>query len=140
MFHRRGAIEPGLTSSLPAPRRVAWWVWSGLGSVALIGLLMWAGDSHPAWDASAWDWAWGWVQGLAELVAQVFGGLGRVFDQSGGLSLAQRLGFFAYALLLLYFYWRATRAWLAYKPGPVDVQQLTASTPTLGKTHRPPRT
>ncbi|SEE68088.1 hypothetical protein SAMN05428938_8058 [Streptomyces sp. KS_5] len=133
MFNRRGASEHGLTSALPAPRRVAWWVWSGLGSVALIGLLMWAGDSHPAWDTSAWDWAWGWVQGLAERVAQVVGGLGRVFDQSGGLSLAQRLGFFAFALLLLYFYWRATLAWLAYKPGPVDVQQLTDSTPILGK-------
>ncbi|HET6358168.1 tetratricopeptide repeat protein [Streptomyces sp.] len=132
MFNRRGASEHGLTSSLPAPRRVAWWVWSGLGSVALIGLLLWAGDDHRAWDDEAWDWAWGWVQSLAGWVAQIFGGLGRVFDQAGGLSLGQRLGFFAFVLLLLYFYWRATRAWLAYKPGPVDVQQLTDSTPILG--------
>jgi hypothetical protein len=114
---------------------MAWWVWSGLGSAALIGLLMWAGDGedHQAWDDSAWDWAWGWVQHVAGWLAQIFGGLGRVFDQQGGLSLGQRLGFFAFVLLLLYFYWRATRSWLAYKPGPVDVQQLTDSTPTLGR-------
>ncbi|MFC9683075.1 tetratricopeptide repeat protein [Streptomyces sp. NPDC056948] len=102
----------------------------------MIGLLMWAGEDHPAWNESAWDWAWGWVQGIAGWVAQICGGLGRVFDQSGGLSLAERFGFFAAILLLLYFYWRATRAWLAFKPGPVDVQQLIDSTPPLG-TNKP---
>ncbi|MET7615905.1 tetratricopeptide repeat protein [Streptomyces sp. NPDC005408] len=129
MFNRRGASEHGLTSSLPAPRRVAWWVWSGLGTVALIGLLQWAGEGHSAWDVNGS----GWMQDLARWVARTFGGLGSVFDTHGGLSLGQRLGFFAFVLLLLYFYWRATRAWLAYKPGPVDVQQLTDSTPVLGK-------
>ncbi|MFC9503887.1 hypothetical protein [Streptomyces sp. NPDC057002] len=102
----------------------------------MIGLLMWAGKGYPAWTDNAWDWAWGWVQGIAGWVAQICGGLGRVFDQSGGLSLGERLGFFAAILLLLYFYWRATRAWLAYKPGPVDVQQLIDSTPPLG-TNKP---
>ncbi|MFC9946667.1 tetratricopeptide repeat protein [Streptomyces pratensis] len=61
-------------------------------------------------------------------MAQIFGGLGRVFD-GGGLVLGQRLGFWFAALVVLYLYWRATRAMVAYKPGPVDVQELIDATP-----------
>ncbi|MGX1885016.1 tetratricopeptide repeat protein [Streptomyces sp. NPDC055287] len=94
-----------------------------MGTAVLLGLLTWAGEGHPAWTGGDWGWGFtGWV-------ARVCGGLGQVFDADGGLTLGQRLGFFAVALLVLYLYWRATRAFLAYKPGPVDVQELIDATP-----------
>ncbi|MEU9091803.1 tetratricopeptide repeat protein [Streptomyces sp. NPDC048428] len=61
-------------------------------------------------------------------MAQIFGGLGRVVD-GDGLVPGQRLGFWFVALVVLYLYWRATRALVAYKPGPVDVQELIDATP-----------
>ncbi|MFD3658248.1 tetratricopeptide repeat protein [Streptomyces sp. NPDC058620] len=93
-----------------------------MGTLGLLGLLTWAGNGHPAWS----EGGWGWAQGFTGWVAQIFGGLGRVFD---GLVLGQRLGFWFVALVVLYLYWRATRALLAYKPGPVDVQELIDATP-----------
>ncbi|MFI0711035.1 tetratricopeptide repeat protein [Streptomyces inhibens] len=44
-------------------------------------------------------------------------------------STWSRLVLLVVVLLLLYLLWRATRAWLAYKPGAVDVQQLEDATP-----------
>lgn len=123
MVNRRRESETALTSALPAPRWIAWRMWSAVGTAVLFGLLTWAGEGHAAWTSGDGGWSFtGWV-------AQVWGGLGRVLDADGGLTLGQRLGFFAVALVVLYLYWRATRALLAYKPGPVDVQELIDETP-----------
>ncbi|REK88341.1 hypothetical protein DY245_21690 [Streptomyces inhibens] len=46
-----------------------------------------------------------------------------------GTSTGARLAIFLVLMLLVYLLWRATRAWLAYKPGAVDVQQLEDATP-----------
>ncbi|MEU0987946.1 tetratricopeptide repeat protein [Streptomyces sp. NPDC005953] len=129
MVNRRRENDTALTSALPAPRRIAWWVWSGVGTAALLALLTLAGKGHEAWKGG--DWVWG----ISGWLAQVCGGLGQVFDPDGGLILGQRLGFLAVALLVLYLYWRATRAFLAYKPGPVDVQELIDATPPKSLPH-----
>lgn len=127
MFNRRRDSEISLTSSLPAPRRFAWWLWTGVGIIALLCLLAWAGEDHRAWTDGAWDdWMWWWVQDVTGWIAQIIGGLGRAF--SAGISFGQRLGFFLAAILVIYLLWRATRALLAYMPGPVDVQELTDET------------
>ncbi|MGX1884439.1 tetratricopeptide repeat protein [Streptomyces sp. NPDC055287] len=91
MFNYRSENESSLTAPLPAPRFIAWGVWSFAGTVGTLGVLWWAWNARPAWPA--------------------------------------RMAPFLAVLLLLYFLWRATRAWLAYKPGPVDVQQLEDATP-----------
>ncbi|MFI0155602.1 tetratricopeptide repeat protein [Streptomyces lydicus] len=120
MFHDRADNEHSLTAPLPAPRFVAWWVWSGLGFAGLIAALHWAGGGRTAWAG----------KGLIGFLGQVFGGVGAVFKPgSGGASIGTRIAFFLVTLLLLYLLWRATRAWLAYKPGAVDVQQLEDATP-----------
>lgn len=130
MFNRRSEAEISLTSALPAPRRIAWWIWTGLGVIGLFGLLAWAGEEHRAWADGEWDnWMWGWAQNFTGWVAQVCGGLGRVFGAEAGLSFGQRLTFFLVVLAVIYLYWRATRALLAYTPGPVDVQELVDATP-----------
>jgi hypothetical protein len=130
MINRRSEGDAALTSPLPGPRRVAWWLWSAAGTIAIIALLAWAGEDQRSWSDGTWDdWMWGWVQDLTGWVAQVCGGVGRVFGGDGGLPLGQRIGFFAAVLLALYLYWRAALAWLAYKPGPVDVQELVDATP-----------
>jgi hypothetical protein len=130
MFNRRRDGEISLTSALPAPRRIAWWLWTGLGVIGLLGLLTWAGEGHRAWADGEWDdWMWGWTQNFTGWVAQVCGGLGRVFGVDAGLSFGQRLAFFLVVLAVIYLYWRATRALLAYTPGPVDVQELIDATP-----------
>ncbi|MGP3952374.1 tetratricopeptide repeat protein [Streptomyces sp. 7N604] len=131
MFNRRAENELNLTAPLPAPRFIAWWAWTGVGTAGLLGLLAWAGEDHRAWGDTSWDdWMWPPVQNLIGWLGQVCGGLGRVFKESEGLPIGQRMAFIAYILLLLYVYWRATRAWVAYKPGPVDVQKLEDATPT----------
>ncbi|MFH9065159.1 tetratricopeptide repeat protein [Streptomyces coeruleorubidus] len=121
MFNHRSANENSLTAPLPAPRFIAWWVWSFAGLVGVVGVLWWAGSARPAWPAA----------GFVGFVSQICGGLGAMFraDDKNGVSIGARLAFFLVVLLLLYFFWRATRAWLAYKPGPVDVQQLEDATP-----------
>ncbi|MER6305108.1 hypothetical protein [Streptomyces sp. NPDC001657] len=121
MFHSRAESERSLSAPLPAPRYVAWWWWSGLGFAGLIAALWRAGDGRPAWGGG----------GLVGFTGQVFGGLGAVFKPTkpGGASIGSRLAFVLILLVLLYFLWRATRAWLAYKPGAVDVQQLEDATP-----------
>lgn len=112
--------ERSLNAPLPAPRYVGWWVWSTLGFAGLIAALRAAGEDHPAWKA----------EGFAGFVGEVFGGLGAVFKPwDGGASIGGRLAILLIILVLLYFLWRATRAWLAYKPGAVDVQQLEDATP-----------
>ncbi|MFD9504201.1 tetratricopeptide repeat protein [Streptomyces sp. NPDC060035] len=130
MFNRRSEGGTALTSPLPGPRRVAWLLWSAAGTIAIIALLAWVGEDNRSWSDGTWDdWMWGRVQDLTGWVAQVCGGVGRVFGGNGGLPLGQRIGFFAVVLLVLYLCWRATLAWLAYKPGPVDVQELVDATP-----------
>ncbi|MEJ8671707.1 tetratricopeptide repeat protein [Streptomyces sp. MS1.AVA.1] len=129
MFNRRRENEISLSSPLPVPRRIAWWLWTGLGIFGLLCLLAWAGEDHRAWQDGTWDdWMWGWVQDLTGWIAQVISGLGRVFSGNSGLSFGQRLGIFLAATLVVYLYWRATRALLAFMPGPVDVQELTDET------------
>lgn len=120
MFNGR-ENERSLTAPLPAPRYVAWWVWSGVGFAGLIVSLWMAGAGRPAWAG----------KGVIGFLGQVFGGLGAVFKIRGahGASVGARLAFVLVLLLLLYLLWRATRAWLAYKPGAVDVQQLEDATP-----------
>ncbi len=125
MINRRRESETTLTSPLPAPRRIAWCLWSGVGTLGLLGLLTWAGKESPAWSPTGWEWA----QGFTGWVAQICGGLGRIFDTDGGLGFDVKLGFWLVALFVVYLYWRATRALLAYKPGPVDVQELVDATP-----------
>jgi len=124
MFNRKKS-ENTLTPPLPSPRWFAWWLWSGLGTIGLLILLAWAGEDHRAWHESKR----GLVHDFTGWVAQVCGGLGRVFNINHGLTLDQRLGFLLSALLVFYLFWRATRAWLAFKPGPVDVQDLIDATP-----------
>ncbi|BDM73826.1 hypothetical protein HEK616_73130 [Streptomyces nigrescens] len=121
MFNSRAESERSLTAPLPAPRYMAWWWWSGLGFAGLTVALWQAGDGRPAWKGD----------GLVGAVGQVFGGVGAVFKPTkpGGASIGSRLAFLLILLVLLYFLWRATRAWLAYKPGAVDVQQLEDATP-----------
>lgn len=121
MFNGRADNERSLTAPLPAPRFVAWWVWSGVGFAGLIAALYWAGAGRTAWTG----------KGPIGFLGQVFGGLGAVFKPGshGGTSIGARLAFFLVMLLLLYLLWRATRAWLAYKPGAVNVQQLEDATP-----------
>lgn len=128
MVNRRRENATALTSALPAPRWIAWRAWSGVGTVALLGLLTWAGEGHAAWAGGDGGWSFtGWV-------SQVCGGIGQVLDNDGGLTIGQRVGFFAVALAVLYLYWRSTRALLAYRPGPVDVQELIDETPPGGLT------
>ncbi|MEU5209807.1 tetratricopeptide repeat protein [Streptomyces sp. NPDC020742] len=93
MFHGQAENDRNLTAPLPAPRFVAWWVWSGVGFLGLGAALWWAVAS-PSNK--------GWTRAQSVLVMVVG--------------------------LLLYVLWRATRAWLAYKPGAVDVQQLEDAT------------
>ncbi|GGX04109.1 hypothetical protein GCM10010297_27480 [Streptomyces malachitofuscus] len=108
---------------MPAPRFIAWWVWSAVGFGGLVAALWWAGGDHPGWQREGFF-------GVVGFAGRVFGGLGAVFRISGdkGASIGARLAFLLTLLLLLYVLWRATRAWLAYKPGPVDVQQLEDAT------------
>ncbi|MFE1776980.1 tetratricopeptide repeat protein [Streptomyces sp. NPDC059008] len=119
MFNGRAENSRSLTAPLPAPRFVAWWVWSAVGFAGLIAALASAGSGRRAWD------------GPLGFIGQIFGGLGAVFQPGAGkgASIGARLAFFLGVLLLLYVLWRATRAWLAYKPGAVDVQQLQDATP-----------
>ncbi|MFI6766389.1 hypothetical protein [Streptomyces sp. NPDC050355] len=119
MFNGRAENERSLTAPLPAPRFLAWWVWSAAGFAVLIAALASAGSGRRAWD------------GPLGFLGQVFGGLGAVFQPGAGkgASIGARLAFLLGVLLLLYVLWRATRAWLAYKPGAVDVQQLEDATP-----------
>ncbi|TJZ51903.1 hypothetical protein FCH28_18755 [Streptomyces piniterrae] len=118
MFNGR-ENERSLTAPLPAPRFMAWWWWSGLGFAGLFAALWWAGADRPP----AWRSPFGFV-------GQIFGGLGAIFQpNSRGAPIGARLAFFLVLLLLLYVLWRATRAWLAYKPGSVDVQPLEDATP-----------
>ncbi|WP_164492743.1 tetratricopeptide repeat protein [Streptomyces lydicus] len=121
MFNGRADNERTLTAPLPAPRFVAWWVWSGIGCAGLIAALYAAGAGRTAWAG----------KGVVGFLGRVFGGLGAVFTPGShhGASIGARLAFFLVLLLLLYLLWRATRAWLAYKPGAVDVQQLEDATP-----------
>ncbi|MGP8300936.1 hypothetical protein ACTPOK_24040 [Streptomyces inhibens] len=119
MFNGRAENERSLTAPLPAPRFVAWWVWCAVGFAGLIAALWWAGTGRTAWDEPL------------GFLGRIFGGLGAVFQPGAhkGASIGARLAFFLVLLLLLYWLWRATRAWLAYKPGAVDVQQLEDATP-----------
>ncbi|UKY51054.1 tetratricopeptide repeat protein [Streptomyces inhibens] len=119
MFNGRAENERSLTAPLPAPRFVAWWVWCAVGFAGLIAALWWAGTGRTAWDTPL------------GFLGRIFGGLGAVFQPGAhkGASIGARLAFFLVLLLLLYLLWRATRAWLAYKPGAVDVQQLEDATP-----------
>ncbi|MEU9119638.1 hypothetical protein AB0C96_07225 [Streptomyces sp. NPDC048506] len=119
MFNGRAENERSLTAPLPAPRFVAWWWWTGVGFAGLIAALYWAGTGRTAWDEPF------------GFLGRVFGGLGAVFSLQAheGASIGARLAFFLTLLLLLYVLWRATRAWLAYKPGAVDIQQLEDATP-----------
>ncbi|MEU5471766.1 hypothetical protein [Streptomyces lydicus] len=121
MFNGRADNERSLTAPLPAPRFVAWWVWSGIGFAGLLAALDTAGARRPAWHDD----------GVVGYLGRVFGGLGAVFKPGshGGASIGTRLAVFLVILLVLYLLWRATRAWLAYKPGAVDVQQLEDATP-----------
>ncbi|WP_310719448.1 hypothetical protein [Streptomyces lydicus] len=120
MFNGGADNERSLTAPLPAPRFVAWWMWSGIGFAGLIASLYWAGDGRPAWEKPK----------FVAFLGQIFGGLGAVFKAgTHGASIGARLAFFLVLLLVLYLLWRATRAWLAYKPGAVDVQQLEDATP-----------
>ncbi|GAB7032678.1 hypothetical protein AB0G35_31450 [Streptomyces sp. NPDC021749] len=113
--------ERSLNAPLPAPRYVGWWVWSAMSFAGLIAALGQVGDGTQA----AWK-----GPGPFGFVGQVFGGLGAVFRPGdGGASIGVRLAILLIILVLLYFLWRATRAWLAYKPGAVDVQQLEDATP-----------
>ncbi|MFH8633295.1 hypothetical protein ACH4CC_26060 [Streptomyces lydicus] len=121
MFNGRADNERSLTAPLPAPRFVAWWVWSGIGFAGLIASLHAAGAGRTAWAG----------KGVVGFLGRVFGGLGAVFTPGphGGASIGARLAFVLVMLLVLYLLWRATRAWLAYKPGAVDIQQLEDATP-----------
>ncbi|MFD9466687.1 tetratricopeptide repeat protein [Streptomyces sp. NPDC060027] len=123
MFNHRGESERSLTAPLPGPRFIAWWVWSAVSLSGLLAALWWAGEDHPAWQREGFF-------GIVGAIGRIFGGIGSIFrvgDQNGA-SLGARLAFLLALLLLLYMWWRATRAWLAYKPGPVDVQQLEDAT------------
>ncbi|MBT2525116.1 tetratricopeptide repeat protein [Streptomyces sp. ISL-99] len=119
MFNHRSDNERGLTAPLPAPRFIAWWVWSLAGLAGLIVVLWWAGRGRPAWEGG----------GPFVFLAQVCGGLGAMFRAEKGVPTGARLAFFLALLQLLYLFWRATRAALAYRPGPVDVQPLEDATP-----------
>ncbi|MGW1376583.1 tetratricopeptide repeat protein [Streptomyces sp. NPDC002446] len=129
MFNGRAENARSLTAPLPAPRFVAWWVWSAVGFAGLIASLWWAGSGpgRMAWNEPPL----GFLGKIFGFLGRIFGGLGAVFQPSDGkgASIGARLAFFLVLLLLLYFLWRATRAWLAYKPGAVDVQQLEDATP-----------
>ncbi|MFE0376464.1 tetratricopeptide repeat protein [Streptomyces inhibens] len=93
MFHGQAENDRNLTAPLPAPRYVAWWVWSGVGFLGMGAAFGWsmASSSNKGWTGP-------------------------------------RLTLLIVCVLLLYLLWRATRAWLAYKPGAVDVQQLEDAT------------
>lgn len=122
MFNHQGEAERSLTAPLPGPRFIAWWVWTAISFGALVAALWWAGGRRPAWRDE------GYV-GFVGFVGRVFGGLGTAFRVGDrGASLGARAAFVVALLLLLYVWWRATRAWLAFRPGPVDVQQLEDAT------------
>lgn len=122
MFNHQGEAERSLTAPLPGPRFIAWWVWTAISFGALVAALWWAGGRRPAWRDE------GYV-GFVGFLGRVFGGLGTAFRVGDrGASLGARAAFIVALLLLLYVWWRATRAWLAFRPGPVDVQQLEDAT------------
>ncbi|WP_310727740.1 hypothetical protein [Streptomyces sp. N2A] len=109
--------ERSLNAPLPAPRYMGWWVWSAMGFAGLIAALW--GVGHKGGEAVT----------IGNFAEHVFGGLGAVLDPSSDASSGERLAILLITLVVLYFLWRATRAWLAYKPGAVDVQQLEDATP-----------
>ncbi|MGW0823704.1 hypothetical protein [Streptomyces sp. NPDC002845] len=117
-------------SPLPLRRPVPRILGAGLIFLCLIAALWWIGhnDEAPRWAAEH-DWP-KWVQGVWNMVAQVFSGAAQVMTNSAtGAPLSTRLACLA---LLMAFFWALRRVLLAgnaYRPGPVDVQPLIDATP-----------
>lgn len=119
---RHSAID---SSSLPVPHV------KRAGAVAVLSVVLLicgvCGVGWTSWDASK-SWP-AWLQTVSELFMRFFEGAARVVTGGkDGAGLNLRL---LCLLLLITSFW-ALRRWMlqrnAYKPGPVDVQQLVAST------------
>ncbi len=96
--------------------------------ILFIGAVCGVGWITPAWQASE-GWPT-WFQYASEWFMRFFEGAERIVTgDKGGAGMSLRL----LCLLLLIFSFAAMRRWMlqrnAYKPGPVDVQQLVSSTP-----------
>ncbi|MEU9860552.1 hypothetical protein AB0D99_06750 [Streptomyces sp. NPDC047971] len=101
------------------------------GALAILSVVLLicavCGVGWTSWDASK-DWP-GWLQTVSECFMRFFEGAARtVQGGKDGAGLSLRL---LCLLLLILLFW-ALRRWMlqrnAFKPGPVDVQQLVAST------------
>ncbi|MFD7236295.1 hypothetical protein ACFWAT_13440 [Streptomyces syringium] len=94
----------------------------------LVGALRAIGGKQPAWQSS-WPEP---MASVAEWVMQSLTGVARILaDGQNGASLYERLGCL---LLLIAFFVLLRRAMLsrnAYRPGPVDVKRLVASSPDV---------
>ncbi|MEU4268490.1 hypothetical protein [Streptomyces sp. NPDC026092] len=98
-----------------------------LSVVLLITAVCGVGGMHPAWNAKE-SWP-PWLEAVSEGFMWFFEGAARVVTGGkNGAELSLRL----LCLLLLLFTFMTVRRWMlqrnAFKPGPVDVQQLVSST------------
>ncbi|MEU6878029.1 hypothetical protein [Streptomyces sp. NPDC046712] len=98
-----------------------------LSSVLFVVAVCGVGWVSPAWQASE-NWPV-WFQAVSEWFMRFFEGAERIVTGGkGGVGLSLRL----LCLFLLILSFVALRRWMlqrnAYKPGPVDVQQLVSST------------
>ncbi|MBB4885314.1 hypothetical protein WEB32_31735 [Streptomyces netropsis] len=123
--HRHSTTDLSL---LPVPHVLGAAVLAGAAFSLLLGALRAIGGKQPAWHAS-WPEP---MASVAEWVMQCLNGVARVVaGGQNGASLSQRLGCL---LLLIAFFVLLRRAMLsrnAYKPGPVDVKRLVASSPDV---------
>ncbi|WOX21074.1 hypothetical protein [Streptomyces solicathayae] len=127
MSSRSERHSPVDASSLPVPHVMRAGAVAALSVVLFITAVSGVGWVSPAWQASA-DWP-GWFQAVSECFMRFFEGAERlVTGGKGGAGLSLRL----LCVLLLTLSFMTLRRWMlqrnAYKPGPVDVQQLVSST------------
>ncbi|GHG64649.1 hypothetical protein [Streptomyces griseocarneus] len=117
-------------SLLPLPHVWRTAVWTGFAALALLSAVHAVGQRKPAWHVTG-DW-WGPFEGLFEWVMQCVVGVARLVTSEGdGAPLNVRLGCL-FLLIVCFVLWRrAMLARNAYRPGPVDVQKLVASSPEV---------
>lgn len=127
MSSRSERHSPIDSSSLPVPHVKRAGALAILSVVLLIVAVSGVGWVSPAWQASE-SWPV-WLQAVSEGFMRFFEGAARIVTGGkDGAGLSLRL----LCLLLLILSFVALRRWMlqrnAFKPGPVDVQQLVSST------------